>query len=552
MGLLRLLLLICAPLLAHDTGHILYLCRTGQIGQAVTEYRAYQHEIGTHDFELLRAMSVVLISNTQFSEEGPDQLLAVFGAGISSDMLLMPVLAAGVYSNFPQVQVAALHFLAQLEDDQADLLLLRAMGSPFLITRLEAGLELAKKRHPETVLQLDTLMTKVPPPVRPLFPQIYAAVGTPEADIALKRLLTDIDPAVRRATVLSLARTARDDFIGDMRRMMCHLDPLQQEVCAHASGLLQDADSFPRLAQLAGAKSEPVRIASLAALVGLGQEEALIPLAELARQGNTYAIMTLGELDGSEDVLSDLIDHPHQEVRINATAALLLRHDPRALPGLAELLITDSRDMGFYVQPSVAGALGAIKAIPSAHHREQQAPGLLEVSQRLKEAILVEALHLPERDFLQVAKLICDNQQNDLIPTIAALLEELQTDRAIALLQQESQHIGAPLIRGYCNLSLFRLGIDGPHKQALESWVKTECKERIIQLRPMVPWDKQNFCPSPYTMTPEETSRLLIESIEAIAKQQDTMAVDTLLDTLVEGNPQNRPPIAGLLIRIMQ
>ena len=121
------------------------------------------------------------------------------------------------------------------------------------------------------------------------------------------------------------------------------------------------------------------------------------------------------------------------------------------------------------------------------------------------------------------------------------------------LLQVESQHVGAPLIRGYCNLALFRANEKGPWSDNLHTWLREQWQRELIRLQPVVPWaERGEHGQSAFALTPQEGSQLLIESIEALAQRQDEEAVDILLEALAKGNPRNRYPIAGLLIRITQ
>lgn len=541
-----------APLVA-DPGHILYLAREGRVAEAVQGYRKHVEERGGHDFEVLHGLGVVLLTSVQANGEPEEQLLAAFGAGIAADTRLLPVLQGALASEHPQVQVAAVNLLAQLEDDRADLMLLRAMGSRYPMTRLEAGLHLAHRRHPEVINQLEAFMIKVHPMVRPLFPQLFVIVSTPESDRVLARFLAHPSDAMRRAAVLAVARAGRDDFLPEIRRLSCQIEPLQQEACAYALGLLQDSESIPQLKRLTQSTAETVRVAAYQALYQLGDESAGHKLQQIAMSGDPYAISALADIEGSEETLVRLLASDNLTTRINAASSLLVLRDGRCLNVLQEILVRDARDLGFGMQPSIAGALVSLRALPSASSKVKTYPALPEVSMRLRESILAEAANLPERDFLSLAETLFAGQQTDLIPTLVAILENMQSPAAIELLQRESQHMGAPLIRAYCNLALFRSHIDGPYGENLHAWIRQQWQTELIRLRPVLSYaERPTTDTAAHRLTPEETSRLLIEAVEAFAQRQDTEAVDILLETLEKGNPQNACPIAGLLIRITQ
>ena len=95
----------------------------------------------------------------------------------------------------------------------SDELLNRAMSSDFLSTRMEAAFYMAQKKHPRAVGQIEGLMVRLPPIFRPLFPSLFALIGTSEATAALRRLLDDLEPQVRIESILNIARLGRDDLL---------------------------------------------------------------------------------------------------------------------------------------------------------------------------------------------------------------------------------------------------------------------------------------------------------------------------------------------------
>ena len=57
---------------------------------------------------------------------------------------------------------------------------------------------------------------------------------------------------------------------------------------------------------------------------------------------------------------------------------------------------------------------------------------------------------------------------------------------------------------------------------------------------------------SPYDLTPEDNSRLLIETYQSLAEKQADRSIDLLLEAMKDGNPKNRYVLAGLLLRALQ
>ena len=215
---------------------------------------------------------------------------------------------------------------------------------------------------------------------------------------------------------------------------------------------------------------------------------------------------------------------------------------------LIEILIEDSRNLAFHPFQSVGRTLLAFKAVPSAELRAQDKTLDLSYSLAIREQFLKEAIHLPQEEFLTLARHIFNRGQHDLIPTTIALLENLQTDEAIALLKYGSNKITSPLIRDYCHLALYRLKVEGPYEEYVNHWVMHQKGSQLIQLRQLLPW-KYRMDQSDYSLSPEERSRLLIESFFTLANQRDEKSISFLLEAIQKGNAHNRYALMGLLMK---
>ena len=150
---------------------------------------------------------------------------------------------------------------------------------------------------------------------------------------------------------------------------------------------------------------------------------------------------------------------------------------------------------------------------------------------------------MPEKNFLQLAQTIIDSRQHELIPLLVSLLENLQTPEAIHLLQRNAQRAGAPFLRTYCNLALFRLNQPGAYDLRIKEWVSEQKKMTLIRFRPVVP-KHARLVESSADITPDEHSRLLIEIFEALADRHDEKCLDILMTALRDGSPKNRSLIA--------
>ena len=528
--------------------HALYLMQQNQIEESFGRYREFSETTGRHDFDVLQRMGLILLQKGIQAQDSQVFLMTLLGAGLSGSTRALEILEQGLSHPDPQIQLLALHFIAQFEDDKTSELFNRAMSSDYLSTRMEAAFYMAQRKHPLAVGQIEGLMFRLPPMFKPYFPSFFALLGTSDATQALRRLIEDPDFQVRIECILNVARAGRDDFLPILRRRLTHSQIAELEAAAFAIGVLKDSSSIPKLKKLAISSIDSVRIAGCMALFHLG-ERAFVPnVVDLAKKRNLFAISALGEIEGSEEVLADLMKSSDLQVRLNAAVALLQRRDSRCLPVLIEILITDMRDLAFHPFPSVGRTLMTIKAIPSAELHAQDPSVNLGFSVAMREHFLRESIHLAEGDFLYLADLLFQKQQNDLVPVLISLLENLRTDGAIALLKKGTQKLSSPLIRDYCHLALYRLKQEGPHEEYVNHWIMRQKHEELIQLRPLLPW-KFRLEQTDYSLTPDETSRLLIESFLSVANRRDEKSIAFLLEAIQFSNPANRYALIGLLMK---
>lgn len=528
-------------------GPMLFQLHRGEVEKAFNQYLTFAHEHQEHDFSLLQQAGIRLLEQGIETDDPEIQLMCMFGAGVAMSSELMPILEKGVKSKDMKTQMIALSYLGRLQDDQADLILLDALSSPFLLTRLETLLHLAKKNHPAVIGHLRSLMVKVPEPIRAVFGQIAIHLEDSEGTFYLRQLLTDSDINVRVETILTVAQAKRDDFLPVIRRLASEGHHAQQEACAIALGDLKDHRSLNRLEELSKSNRETLRLSAAIALFELGERGALKIIEDEAKQGSLFAISALGKLKEGKEILHQLLKHEERDVRLNATLSLLLMRDPEALLTLDEVLIRDGRDLGFMRTSSAGGGLHAWKTIPSASHQKKGYIGLVQQTAKLREKILTQCIDFEEKDFLQVARLILDKKQNALIPLLMELLINRKSDAVLQLLKEGRQKAGAPFIRNYCTLALYRLKEEGPYEEELIAWVKKASKEDLIRFK-----ETDESAPSlteKPLLTPEETSRLLIETFEVLASAQNQAGIEALIHTIAYGNPKNRYALAGLLIR---
>ncbi len=323
----------------------------------------------------------------------------------------------------------------------------------------------------------------------------------------------------------------------------------QQEACAYALGHLKDEQSLPILKRMTLSQYPSVALAAQLALYRLGQEEAVNAIEEAARKEDLFAIAVLGKIPDRPRVLLELVQHPNLQIRFNALIALLHQHHPRALESIDEILIRNKRDLGFTLYHSPGHAFKAWKITPSASELFRDDIEAYEEHLELKISLLQTIQELSEAHFFRLAHQIFLRQQNDLVPILTELLEKSGTQEAVECLKQHQQQLGAPLVRNYCNLALYRLQEPGPYGEQLRQWVKNQSQTQFIRFQSFSPWELGK---NPYTLTPEETSKLLIDACEAFAISQDIQGIETLIEAIATGHPKNKYALAGLLLRATQ
>lgn len=532
------------------SNRILFLMHTGKTAQAFDAYQQYAKESGSQDFELIERLGLILLDQGYRLKDPETQLLTLFGAGLATNEKTLYIIEGGLTSGQPELELIALNFVGAFQNERAHQLLYRAMTSNHLLIRLEAAFQLAKKKDLKAAGLAESLMSKLPEELWPLFPQFYAVIGTPQAKKILRKLLTNHHEKVRIAAINSIAEYGHDDFLPMLRRLASHHEPAQQEACAAALGILKDENSVDRLIQLSKSPNVSIQLAAYKALYQLGRIEVREKVQILAKAQDLYAIALLGEMPGSEKTLVPLLKSDNIHVRANAAAALLELCDSNCLLTIAELLLSDSRDLAIAKTTSPGQSLQAWRVIPSARQNLENTPVTLEMSLNIREAALAKAVELPEHDFIALANIIFEKQQNDLIPVLVDVLVNHPTPAVIDLLKKHQQKAGAPLVRNYCNLALYRLKQEGPYAENLRLWVTQQQNVDLIRFRTLLPWDIRES--EPFLLTPQETSRLLVQSFEAFVASQDDKGIDILISLIQTGNSKNKYALIGLLMRAIQ
>ncbi len=185
----------------------------------------------------------------------------------------------------------------------------------------------------------------VPFLIRPKLVALHQAAGSEEAEVALRGMLRDADPAVRRQAVAVLPLARVDDLLPDL--LPCSADPepgVRLGVVA-VLAKLQGEDADLTLDLLATDPSADVRRAALAALVKRGRRGVLDDLVQTVRTG-TGSQMTLAiqDLVAARDpavipALNARMETAPQSERTELLRAIALTTAAEAFPPLRDAFL---------------------------------------------------------------------------------------------------------------------------------------------------------------------------------------------------------------------
>jgi len=546
-------LLVCTTLfgasIEEKKSQMLYLMHHQKSKEALELYLNCINDETPHNFTLLRRAALALLQEGAKSEDTEIQLMCALAAGICQHPSLFFIHRHAVQSKDPQLQLATLSVLGQMHDEDADALLFEMLNSPFLLLRLEAIFMLAKKGRVDVFEKMQSLFAKVPPIAKPLFPQIVSLMDTPQADRFMRQLLNDQDFQVRVETLQQVCQKQMDQFLPQVRRLATQTQLAQQESALVALGALKDLDSMNLLEKCAQSPQNMVRLAALQSLFTLGRTEYLVQIEEMAQQESLFAIALLGKLNAQKSIptLRLLAKSPDLNVRINALFSLLQLRDPKVAGALDPLLIKNTQDWGFLAITSPGRSFQAIKMVPCVEQNEKHHPLLKAQTVALRRETLLMALELGPTPFLRIAQKIFDHGDPELIPQTIQLLENIESEEVVAFLKKEAERMGAPFIRHYATLALFRLNQEGPWQERLISWIKEQKECALIQVKQEV-----SKSISPYQLSYEEKTQLFIETLESLALKRNRVGIETLIDMIANGNQKNRYALAGLLMKMAE
>ncbi len=548
MGLFSLIPLVVASL---NTSFLSYHIAKRNIPQAFEAYHKEKLVTNQHDFTKLQEIAFGIIEEGFLSKDPEDNILALFGAGVCQNERFLPYIEELFNQASPELQLAAIGFLSKFQSEKASSIIQKALGSPYLELRMEALYTLASNKDPKTLFQTEALLAKLPPKGALLFPEILALLGTEEATKVFRKLFVHPDYQVRLSCILSVIQFKRDDLLPNLRALSLQQDAASVEASAFAFGLFKDSTSRERLIQLSKNKNKNVSLSALYSLHQLGEEGALPQIEIKAMEGDLFAITLLGLIDEGTKTLITLKSSKDLQIRGNAIFALLEKRSDECLPDLIEFMLEDAKDFACEEIFSQGRVLKAFRITPSAKEHIKEDPIKKQQVFAFREKLLKKASLLKTDSFLNLAKTLLQKGDSPLTSPLISLLESLQNEQALELLKLYQDKPGAPLTRAWCTLTLCRLKEDPLLRKALQNFLSSKKEVPLIRFKPLVSKEKQEFISS-HHLTPEDTSALLIESLEWLAKRQDLFAIDTLLNLIEKGNEKNKYALAGLLIQATQ
>jgi hypothetical protein len=170
----------------------------------------------------------------------------------------------------------------------------------------------------------------------------------------------------------------------------------------------------------------------------------------------------------------------------------------------------------------------------------------------IKEMMLSQILDLGENYFLNIASSILSLKKSELVPAVIQLLENIRSKESILLIKKASQQPGAPFIRAYAHLALYRLGIYQEFDKSTIEFIQESVSKEMISFQPIEMNPQNKIAKNAFQLTPSERSQLLLQTFEALLTRHESSGIELILDSILKGHPNNRYALAGLLLKMIQ
>ncbi|MFY7842475.1 MAG: HEAT repeat domain-containing protein [Rhabdochlamydiaceae bacterium] len=525
----------------------------GDLEKSIDMYLENRKLNKKHDPLLIQRIAETILKNSLKDKNNNIKLNGVLG--IQAGLVYRDFIH-NLSAIFPQsdiaTQMAILQMSSQTQDESFNPVLIKALSVPILSINLEALFQLCLKKNVKSIGYLNSLMHKLPRNAYYLFPVFFLTLGDKEATMQLKKLANEPYLPTRIETIIQSAQFGKTEILPTIRAHLSHTNPAEQEACAFSLGVLKDCDSIKKLKKLVSSKDESIKLSALEALNRLGDYEHLSLIRNMAEGKNLFAFHLLSEDSEDLKILENFLLDTDWQVQINACLALIDKCPEKCESTIEKILLRDSRDAAFIPVYSPGKTLSYWKAIySSAQQQKFYDYSLSSASLTFKEKILHTLADSSEKSFLRICENIFKSNQTELVPTCIRLLEAKRSAGSIELIGAMSQKAGAPLTRHFCHLAAFRLRLPNDHEKYLTEWVEENKYFPLGQVK-----QKASMNPplshTRFNLTSDEKTLLFLEILEALVSFRKIETLDWLLKILKEGHLQNRPLIAGLLIKSLE
>lgn len=504
---------------------------------------------GVEDRELLEQMCIQLIESGMRKEDSETNMLSVFGAGISNYAPLVSVLQKGMRSSDANMQMMSLHFLGSNFDDRCHEVIKQGLTSPYLGMRLETLLKLAIKHDPSCIDHLFALTGKIPPPVITLLPSIAARIDHPKAKSFLAYLLQDFPDDVKRETVIQAALHHRDDLATEIKTIAKQSSGILQESALFALAYLGHHDILDFILQAHFKKPECLSLSY--ALCLLGEKRFEYNLIEAAKNKDLFAIALMGQTqmnDQRKEILYALLKDHSKEVSLNAAYSLAKHKDPAGIELLQQALVKKGIQAPLCFTSNPAKTMSALHNIAITHLKNTELQLALQKISQTKIEIIETISLLSENYLIETAQLLHQEQEFDLFAVAAKYLAHCSNPESIECLQSLYQTTGSEITKLRLSHLLYQVTGDQKIENEILTWIKKRCNYNLFSFQTSAEHQKGHF----FSLTPSETSELLVSAFETLAQRYSTKALEALVYAMAYGHEKNRYALAGLTLRMLE
>lgn len=527
---------------------ISYFLQRREFPSAVWVYQQQAYLAKQHDPVAIEKIATAIVKEGIESSDINKRLIAYYSMIACSYIPSLQQLKSAMQTTHPSLQLAAIYLLKQHTGDRSEEVLRQGLLSPFPIIQLTTAYALAQKKFPKAYALIESLLYKTPQALHIYFPEFFATLDTVESRRKVIYFINDGNEKLRIAAIISAMQHQLEEALPYFRTILTHTNPLEQEACLFALSHMNDTTSLSRMKNLALSACEEVAIASSFALYSLGHHEYHTTIVKLAENENVFAIALLGRVPEGVNSLYGLLKNPNFTIRINAALSLLQLRDNKCLPVIMEILQAACHGMVFCQVTSQGGCMHYIKpqaSLPIIN--ESLVLKFKQDSGTILENLILQTSELTETNFLSIANFLLESNYSSLIPLTVQLLENLQTPEAISILESGVSKLGCPLIRGYSQLALFKLG-RYPLSRSFHQFLENSLRLSLVNYEEIR--NKKNI--GIFTLQPEENLRLVLTCMQTIASESSESSIDILLQAARNSHELNRYILAGLLLQCIQ